>query len=229
MPESRRALRERTATLIDAPSSPAARPAPAAPSLGGAAAPPSAPLPPPPPPSSSSGTLLGVEPGHPQLRSAEPKPPLGRGGWPLPTLTARQQRPRGWWAHPAFIVSAVLTFLSMVGMATWMIVSALTSTDVVVTGLTVTDAEGTAHIDWEGPDAAYSLYAVHGDGEVVDLSTWIRGGTDAWLPMSADLFDAETCFVVREAGLDPAVTLDADDLAAQGGQSACMADARVDG
>lgn len=220
MSESRRALRERSAPAQAGAPSPPSPPAPvrAAEPAHGAE-----------PARVPDGTLLGVEPGQPTLRSAEPKPPLGRGGWPLPTLTARQQRPRRWWAHPAFIVSAVLTFLSMAGMATWMIVSALTATDVVVTGITVTDSQGTLHVDWSGPDAVYSLYALNGDGQIVDLSGQVRGGTDAWLPAAANLYDADTCFVVREAGLDADVTLNTADLAAQGAQSACVADARPAG
>ena len=169
--------------------------------------------------------VLGTEPGQTTLRSPAPKPPLGRGGSPLPVLTARQQKARGWWTHPAFIVSAILTFLSMAGMTAWIIVSALTATAVVVTGLTVTVADDIAHVDWEGPKATYSLYAVNGDGTIDDLSTWVRGGTDAWLPVSAGLWNPETCFVVREAGKDAEITLNAGKLAAQGGQSTCIADA----
>ena len=176
-------------------------------------------------PGQGATTLLGAEPGQTALRSPAPKPPLGRGGSPLPVLTARQQKARGWWTHPAFIVSAILTFLSLAGMAAWMIVAALTATDVVVTGLTVTVAEDVAHLDWDGPDAAYSLYAIGGDGEIVDLSANVRGGTDAWLPSAAGFWDADTCFVVREAGLEAEVTLNAGDLASQGGRSTCIADA----
>lgn len=225
MSESRRALRERSAPDAPSPAAPAlAAPAPVAPPTSPAAAPAQAPS-----TRAPGGTLLGVEPGQPALRSATPKPPLGRGGWPLPTLTARQQRPRRWWAHPAFIVSAVLTFLSMAGMAAWMIVAALTATDVVVTGLTVTDANGTLHVDWDGPDAVYSLYGVGGDGQVTDLSGFVRGGTDAWLPAAANVYSPDTCFVVREAGLEADVTLNADGLAGQGAQSVCVADARREG
>ncbi|WP_345751889.1 hypothetical protein [Microbacterium rhizophilus] len=211
MADSRRALRDRSAPAPAHAPAPAPTPAPR------------------PAPRPGPGTLLGVEPGQPALRSVVPKPPLGRGGWPLPTLSAREQRPRRWWAHPAFIVSAVLTFLSMAGMAAWMIVAAVTATDVVVSSLAVTEAGGALHLDWEGPDASYSLYALHGDGQVVDVSTAIRGGTDAWLPSAAGLYDPETCFVVREAGLEAEVTLNAADLEAQGGRSACVADARAEG
>ena len=172
-----------------------------------------------------SGTVLGTDPGQTRLRSPSPKPPLGRGGSPLPALSARQQKARGWWTHPAFIVSGILTFLSIAGMAVWMIVSALTAAEVVVTGLTVTVADDVAHVDWEGPKAVYSLYAISGDGAIDDLSTWVRGGTDAWLPMSAGLWDPETCFVVREAGKDAEITLGVGELAAQGAQSTCIADA----
>lgn len=170
--------------------------------------------------------MIGVEPGQPRLRASGPKPPLGRGGWPLPELSARQQKPKRWWLHPAFLVSAALTLLAMGGMAAWMIVSALTTSEVRVSDISLSLEGGAARIDWSGPEAVYSLYAVGGDGTVEDLSQLVLRSTEAWLPAASGTFSDDTCFVVRSAehSSEP-VTLNAADLSAQGAQSICVADA----
>jgi len=171
-------------------------------------------------------SVVGLEPGQPRLRASGRKPALGRGGWPLPELTARQRKPKPWWLHPAFLVSAILTLLAMAGMAAWMIVSSLMSSEVEVTDISLSLDNGTAHIDWNGPDAAYSLYAVGGDGTVVDLTQMVIRSTEAWLPAASGTFADDTCFVVRGAEHSAEeVTLVAADLAAQGAQSICVADA----
>lgn len=178
------------------------------------------------PAASRATSVVGLEPGQPRLRASGRKPALGRGGWPLPELTAKQQKPKPWWLHPAFLVSAILTVLAMAGMTAWMIVSALTSSDVKVSDISLSLNNGTAHIDWSGPDAAYNLYAVGGNGTVVDLSQMVIRSTEAWLPAASGTFADDTCFVVRSAEHSAKdVSLVASDLAAQGAQSICVADA----
>lgn len=178
-------------------------------------------------PSAAPPPAIGTDPGQTRLRADGPKPPLGRGGWPLPELTARQQRPKRWWRHPAFLVSAILTILAMLGMAAWMVVSAMLSSDVVVSDIALTVQDGNAHLDWEGPDAAYSVYAVHGDGTATDLSQFVIESTEVWLPQSTGAFESDTCFVVRAAAsADKPVALDAAALAREGAQSVCVAQAK---
>lgn len=177
-------------------------------------------------PSDTRTATVGDEPGRTRLRAVDAKPALGRGGWPLPELTARQQRAKRWWLHPAFLVSSILTVLAMGGMAAWMIVGAVTSSAVVVSDIALALDDGNAHVDWSGPDAAYSLYAVHGDGTATDLSQFVVRSTEAWLPQSAGLFESDTCFVVRSAAYaDQPVALDAAALAREGAQSVCVAQA----
>lgn len=170
---------------------------------------------------------IGVEPGRPRLRATGAKPPLGHGGWPLPELSPRQQKPKRWWLHPAFIVSAALTLLAMAGMATWMIITAVTSSEVKVSDISLSLDGGAAHVDWNGPEAAYNLYAVGGDGTVTDLSQLILSSTEAWLPAASGTFEDDTCFVVRSAEhAETPVSLNAADLSSQGAQSVCVADAQ---
>ncbi|WP_156761674.1 hypothetical protein [Microbacterium karelineae] len=172
------------------------------------------------------GVVIGGETGHTRLRTPSAKPPLGPGGWPLPQLTARQQRPRAWWRHPALLVSTILTVLALLGMTAWMIVSSILSSDVVVSDISIELDGGNARVDWSGPDAAYNLYAVDGDGAVTDLTQFVLASTDAWLPSATGTWTDTTCFVVRSAEhVELPVTLGAAELAAQGAQSTCIADA----
>ncbi|MEV1131378.1 hypothetical protein [Agromyces sp. NPDC049794] len=150
--------------------------------------------------------------------------PLGSTGSVLPELAEAPQRERKWWLHPAFLVSVGLTVLALLGAAAWFVIAAVTDDSVQVTGLSISDDAGNAHLDWNGPDSAYAVFAVHGDGEVVDLSQLIRG-TEAWIPSAAGLYGDDTCFVVRPASVDAEVSLDASALGGQRGQSTCVADA----
>jgi hypothetical protein len=167
---------------------------------------------------------LGASPGQTRLDSVGTVRPLGTTGSVLPELAEAPKRERKWWLHPAFLVSIGLTVLTLLGAAAWFIVSALTDDSVRVSGLAISDDTGNARLDWGGPDAAYSLFAVHGDGQVVDLSQLVRG-TEAWIPAAAGLYEDDTCFVVRPANVRGDVSLDAAALEAQRGQGTCVADA----
>lgn len=175
------------------------------------------------PQTTAAKTMLGSAPGQTRLDTAVDARPLGTTGSVLPELAEAPVRQRKWWLHPAFIVSMSLTVLALLGAAAWFIVSALTDDSVRVSGVTVSDDAGNAHVDWSGPDAAYELFAVHGDGEIVDLSQLVRG-TEAWIPAAAGLYDDDTCFVVRPASISDDVSLDASTLDGQRGQSTCVAD-----
>lgn len=174
-------------------------------------------------PTTVAHTSLGSAPGQTRLDAATEVRPLGTTGSVLPELAEAPQRERKWWLHPAFIVSVCLTLLALLGAAAWFIVAALTDDSVRVSNLTVSDDAGNAHLDWDGPDAAYALFAVHGDGELVDLGQLVRG-TEAWIPAAAGLYDHDTCFVVRPASVTGDVSLDASALGGQRGQSTCIVD-----
>lgn len=178
-----------------------------------------------PPLTASRGVPIGVGDGQTRLVSTAQRPALGTTGSVLPELAEAPERERKWWKHPAFIVSIITTFLALAGAAAWFVVTLLTDDTVRVTSLTIENTGGNTHLDWEGPDAAYSLFSVQADGEVADLSQWILGGTEAWLPTAAGLSDADTCFVVRPATVSAEVSLDAGALADQHGQRVCMVDA----
>ncbi|MFC9560938.1 hypothetical protein [Agromyces sp. NPDC056965] len=176
-------------------------------------------------PSPASRASLGTSPGQPALHSTAGARPLGTSGSVLPELAEAPASERKWWRHPAFLVSIGLTVLALAGAATWFIISAVNDDSVAVSGLTLQIEDGNAHLDWSGPDAAYSLYAVHGSGEVVDLTQFVHGGTEAWVYSAAGLYEDDTCFVVRPTSSTGDVALDAETLSAQRGQSACVTDA----
>ncbi|MGH3706075.1 MAG: hypothetical protein ACRDT9_15680, partial [Agromyces sp.] len=159
------------------------------------------------------------------LHSTAGARPLGTSGSVLPELAEAPASERKWWRHPAFMVSIGLTVLALAGAATWFIISAVNDDSVAVSGLTLQIEDGNAHLDWSGPDAAYSLYAVHGSGEVVDLTQFVHGGTEAWVYSAAGRYEDDTCFVVRPTSSTGDVALDAETLSAQRGQSACVTDA----
>ncbi|WP_127794270.1 hypothetical protein [Agromyces sp. LHK192] len=177
------------------------------------------------PQAAARSTSLGVGPGQPALGGSATARPLGTAGSVLPELAAAPERERRWWRHPAFLVSTILTVLALAGAATWYVISIVTDDSVRVSGLSIGVEGGNAHLDWDGPDAAYSLYAVHGDGEAVDLTQLVRG-TDAWVMSAAGLYDDDTCFVVRPSSVDGEVAVDAATLDGQRAQSVCVADAQ---
>jgi hypothetical protein len=149
---------------------------------------------------------------------------LGAGASVLPELAEAPQRERPWWRHPAMIVSMITTVLALGGALAWWIVSIVTDDSVRVNGVSIAIEGGNAHLDWDGPDAAYTLYAVAADGEATDLTQLVRG-TEAWVPTAAGLYDDATCFVVRPANVEAEVTLDAASLEGQRAGGVCIADA----
>ena len=167
---------------------------------------------------------LGTAPGQTHLPHTGVTRPLGTTGSVLPELAEAPAHERKWWRHPAFIVSIALTFVALAGAVTWFIISALNDDSVAVSGLSLSVDGGNAHLDWSGPDAAYSVYAVHGDGESTDLTQWVTG-TEAWLPAALGIYENDTCFVVRPTATSGDVSLDASTLGSQRAQSACVADA----
>ncbi|MGI9821852.1 hypothetical protein [Agromyces sp. Marseille-Q5079] len=172
----------------------------------------------------SGHAVLGHAPGQPALGEHAGARALGAGTSVLPELAEAPERERSWWRHPAFLVSMILTIVALGAASAWWIVSIVTDDSVRVDGLTASVEGGNLHLDWGGPDAAYALYAVDGDGAVTDLTQLVRG-TEAWIPAAAGVADDSTCFVVRPADQTAEVSLDAASLDAQRGAGICAADA----
>ncbi|WP_395245797.1 hypothetical protein ACGGZK_08310 [Agromyces sp. MMS24-K17] len=175
-------------------------------------------------PMPAANAYVGRSPGQPSLGAHAGSRSLGGGAAVLPELADAPARERRWWRHPAFIVSMILTVLALGAAVAWFVVAAVTDSAVRVSGLHATVEGGNLHLDWSGPDAEYALYAVAADGTATDL-TQLVSGTEAWVPTALGYSDESTCFVVRPGGVDADVVLDADDLEAQGGAAACVADA----
>ncbi|WP_206448253.1 hypothetical protein [Agrococcus sp. KRD186] len=171
------------------------------------------------------GTGMGWERGQVSLRVAAERPPLSSSGDVLPELEELRTPPRRWYKHPAFIVSLILTVLAIGAGVAWFVVSVVLAPDVRVTNLQLTIDAGNAHLDWDGPDAPYSVIAVDGSGAQVDLSQLVRG-TESWIYSAGGFYGADTCFVVRPASATGEVRMDAAALEAEGGASACVADAQ---
>lgn len=148
---------------------------------------------------------------------------LGSGSSVLPELAEAPPRTRRWWLHPAFLVSMGLTVLALGGALAWAIVSSLSSSSVHVDGLNASIDSGNLWLDWSGPDADYSVFAVAADGTQTDLTGFVRG-TEAWIPAAAGLYDDRSCFVVRPASEHGEVSLDAATLDSQRSASVCAAD-----
>jgi hypothetical protein len=177
-----------------------------------------------PPTVRSAQTVVGRAPGQPALGPHAGGRTLGAGASVLPELAAVPQRERPWWRHPAFLVSMITTVLALAAALTWWIITMVTDDSVRVSGLTVAIERGNAHLDWEGPDASYTLFAVEADGTATDLTQLVRG-TEAWVPSATGFYDDATCFVVRPANVEAAVTLDAASLEGQRAGGVCIADA----
>jgi len=180
--------------------------------------------PPPAPPVRPSQAVVGRTAGQPSLGEHAGARALGGGASVLPELAEAPQRERPWWRHPAFLVSMITTVLALAGALAWWIVATVTDDSVRVSGLSLSVDRGNAHLTWDGPDAAYALYAVDADGSATDLTQLVRG-TQAWVPSATGLYDDTTCFVVRPAGVEAEITLDAASLEGQRAGGVCVADA----
>jgi len=229
--------RDAPAAVLPAPSSTSATAAPSAPS---AAAAPSAPAPPPVAPSvptvsarGGESVRLGWDAGQPALyageapASAPVKRGLVSGATVLPEITEAPPAPRRLWKHPAFIVSMITTVLALGVGITLIVLSAVSGGPPRVSGLDVAAGSGSVSLSWGGPNTAYDVYVVGGDGEITDVSQLVRG-RDVWIPRSLGYVDDDSCFVVRARSVAGDVSLSADELDAQGAASVCVADAETD-
>jgi len=167
---------------------------------------------------------IGAEPGRLAFAAAATRD-LGSGAEVLPEIVITPERQRPWWRHPAFLVSVITTFLALAAAVVWWVIAMVTDDSVRVENLTVDTDAGNVTLQWNGPDAAYSLFQIPPDGEATDLTQLVRG-TSAWVFSAAGLYTEGSCFVVRPASVDGDVSLDAATLESQRGAGACLADAR---
>ena len=175
-------------------------------------------------PPARPGGAIGAEPGRTHVGAAAVRE-LGTGSAVLPEIIETPKRQRPWWLHPAFVVSIILTFLTIVAAVVWWILAMINDDSVRVSDLSIGIESGNVALHWSGPDAEYALYEVSADGDVTDLTQLVRG-TSAWIHSAAGLYDDGSCFVVRPGGMDGEVTLDADALQGQRGAAACVSAAR---
>ncbi len=171
--------------------------------------------------------LLGWAPGQAPIAPTDApggtKRAVAASATVIPELGEAEVKPRPLWRHPAMLVSMILTFIALVVAGVLIVLSIVNGGAARVTGLELELGEGNAHLTWSAPDTEVDLYVVTG-GDALDLSQRVRG-EEAWLPVALGLFGDDSCFVVRpaERSGDP-ISLVAEDLEAQGAQSACVAD-----
>jgi hypothetical protein len=176
---------------------------------------------------------LGWDAGQPALYAGEApastpvKRGLVSGATVLPEITEAPPAPRKLWKHPAFIVSMITTVLALGVGITLLVLAAVAGGPPRVSGLDVAAGSGSVSLSWGGPNTAYDVYVVGGDGEITDVSQLVRG-RDVWIPRSLGYVDDDSCFVVRARSVAGDVSLSADDLDAQGAASVCVADAETD-
>ncbi|MGO3884940.1 MAG: hypothetical protein ACTJHU_01465 [Mycetocola sp.] len=175
----------------------------------------------------SRANTLGWEPGQTALYSAESgtaeqKRALESGRGVLPELAEATPTQRSIWKHPAFLISIITTALALIAVAVLFILGVLSPANTPVSNLKLNAGDTNAQLSWTGGDEPYSLYVINGQGEALDLSAQIRGGTEAWIPVALGLYDADSCFVVRPAAVTAQPSLVAQTLADQGGQSVCL-------
>lgn len=143
----------------------------------------------------------------------------------LPELEEAQVAPRPMWRHPAFLLSAGMTFVALVVLAVFVVLGLLNPRPA-ATGLTLTAGDDNIRVAWSGPDVAYQVIVVGGPaGNELDVSQLVTG-TEAWIPSGMGFIDERSCVLVRPAaGNETApVELDAATVSGQGGASACVAD-----
>ncbi|WP_144760711.1 hypothetical protein [Curtobacterium sp. 9128] len=178
------------------------------------------------------GTRLGWDPGQPALYeqwgvpSPTPKRAMGSDIGVLPELERTETNRRPLWRHPAFLVSAALALVAVVVGAVLVVRAVTAEGPPSPTDLAVQSGSGNVRVSWQGDDVAWSVFVVEAGTKPVDVSRLVRG-TEVWIPKSAGLYDADSCFVVRATADNrgKSVPTDAGALAAQGAKQVCVGDA----
>ena len=180
----------------------------------------------------AASTQIGWAPGQPMLYvewgmpASTPKRELHVSSQLLPELDTSQSKSKRIWQRPAFIVSIILTVLSIGAGVVMLVVGVFDSGTATVTALSGELGDDNIYLEWNGDDVAYGLYAVSGSsGPVVDLTQLVRD-QEAYVPVNAGLYDDGTCFVVRALdGFEKTeVSINAAKLDEQGAQRLCVDD-----
>lgn len=180
----------------------------------------------------AASTQIGWAAGQPMLYvewgmpASAPKRELHVSSQLLPELDTSNSKAKRLWQRPAFIVSMILTVLSIGAGAVMLVVGVFDSGTATVTALSGEIGSDNVYLTWAGDDVAYGLYAVSGSsGPVVDLTQLVRD-QEAYVPVNARLYDDGTCFVVRALdGFEATeVSINAAKLDEQGAQRICVAD-----
>ncbi|OIH95394.1 hypothetical protein BIU90_01430 [Curtobacterium sp. MCBA15_001] len=178
------------------------------------------------------GARLGWDPGQPALyeqwgvASPTPKRAMGSDIGVLPELERTETTRRPLWRHPAFIVSAALALVAVVVGAVLVVHAVTAEGPPAPRDLALQSGSGNVRVSWQGDDVAWSVFVVEPGTKPVDVSRLVRG-TEVWIPRSAGLYDADSCFVVRAAedNQGRSVPTDAAARSDQGAGQVCLGDA----
>lgn len=168
--------------------------------------------------------VLGDAPGQPRVRAGSRGVDLVAGSQAIPELDEAVAATRPLWKHPAFIVSLIVTALSIAAMAALLIWSVVAGGGDTVSRADISVVDGNVRLTWdaEGPVDL----AVVTRGEALDVSQLVVASGEAWVPAALGLYESTSCFVIRpSAASEEPVDLAPDVLSAQGGQSVCVRDA----
>lgn len=164
---------------------------------------------------------LGRDAGQQTLAAAGPAPALGRGREVLPSLEEVGDAPRPMWRHPAFIVSTILTVLTLAAAGVFAGFALFGPGKGSVTSAAVEVTNGNAHVTWKA-SGPVEFYVVT-NGQAHDLTQLVSAENEAWIPSALGLYTQASCFVIRPASDKPAeVSLNGDALAKQRAASACV-------
>ncbi|WP_345373102.1 hypothetical protein [Frondihabitans cladoniiphilus] len=128
--------------------------------------------------------------------------------------------------QPAFIVSIVAAIVILVGVATFLVLQQVLRGPDTVQNLTVLDGGNNYVLQWNGPDVPYSVAATNAPSNTIDVTRFVKGGRQAFVPKSGLGVSKSSCFVVRSQAeaSSHAVPTTAAELASEGGRKFCVAD-----
>lgn len=176
--------------------------------------------------------VLGAEPGQPRLPDATAGSrvgllaPLERAGELLPELEG-ETTPRPFWRQPAFLVATGAAVVMLLAVGAVLIVQGVLRSPDRVENLAITDVGSQYYLSWDGPNIPYSVI-ITGTGSPADISAYVKGRS-VWLPRSASHVNGDSCFVVRSlAAARENPSTNTEVVAAQGGRTVCVSDAKAE-
>ncbi|KQQ27610.1 hypothetical protein ASF54_02135 [Frondihabitans sp. Leaf304] len=129
--------------------------------------------------------------------------------------------------QPAFIVSLIAAGVILLGVAAFFVLQHVLRGPDAVEGLTVLDGGNNYVLQWNGPDVPYSVSVTTKASTTIDVTRFVKGGRQAFVPKSGLGLTDASCFVVRstaEATEHPTVPTSRADLSTAGAQRFCVAD-----